>query len=146
MRFVRGQPKPANGGRKKGVRNKRTVAAASKAAHPDALDHLAAVMAAKDDPTITPELKLRAAIGLAAYQHPKPVPLRAAGKRIDLEPPKSAQEAQDAIAKVTSMIARCEIDGEHGSRVIAGLKEYRDGRAAELEALYEKDKMSGGEP
>jgi hypothetical protein len=83
MSFARGQPRPANAGRKKGARNKRTLAAASKAVHPDALDHLAAVMAAKDDPTITPDLRLRAAIGLAAYQHPKPIPLKLSGRPMD---------------------------------------------------------------
>jgi len=61
MSFARGQPRPANAGRKKGARNKRTLAAASKVAHPDALDHLAAVMAAKDDPTITPDPRPRSA-------------------------------------------------------------------------------------
>ena len=138
MRFARGQPKPANGGRKKGVRNKRTVAAASKAPYPDALDHLAAVMAAKDDPTITPDLRLRAAIGLAQYQHPKPTPLRAVSQPIDLEPPKNAEKAREAIARITSMIARAEIDGEHGSRVIAGLEAYLGARAAELEIEVER--------
>jgi hypothetical protein len=38
------------------------------------------------------------------------------------------------------MIARAEIDGEHGSRVIAGLEAYLSAKAAELEALYERDK------
>ena len=57
MVFTNGHPK--TGGRKKGGRNKRTIAAA---AHPDALDHLEKVMASTDDPTITPDLKLRAAI------------------------------------------------------------------------------------
>jgi hypothetical protein len=95
-------------------------------------------MAAKDDPTITPDLRLRAAIGLAQYQHPKPIPLRTAGKPIDLEPPKSAQEARDAIARITSMIAKAEIDGEHGSRIIAGLEAFLGARAAELEAEVDK--------
>jgi hypothetical protein len=57
---------------------------------------------------------------------------------IDLEPPKSAQEARDAIAKLTSMIARAEIDGEHGSRIIAGLEAFLSARAAELEIEVEK--------
>ena len=66
---------------------------------------------------------------------------------IDIGEPTSAREALDMIGKVTAMIARGEVDAEHGSRVIAGLREYRDGRAAELEALYERDKMlrGGGE-
>jgi hypothetical protein len=55
MTFARGQPKPANGGRKKGVRNKRTLAAEAK---PDGLNHLIEVMTSTD-PVITPDLKLR---------------------------------------------------------------------------------------
>ena len=34
------------------------------------------MVVASDDPTITHDLRLRAAIGLAAYQHPKPAPTR----------------------------------------------------------------------
>ena len=40
------------------------------------------------------------------------------------------------------MIARAEIDGEHASRIIAGLEAFLAARAAELEALYEQDKAS----
>jgi hypothetical protein len=132
MRFVRGQPKPAKGGRKKGVRNKRTVAAASKAAHPDALDHLAAVMAAKDDPTITPELKLRAAIGLAAYQHPKPFPLKETFVGpIDYAAPKTVEEARRAILELGQRLAKGEIPVELHDALVGGLKAYLGDRAAE---------------
>jgi hypothetical protein len=125
MRFVRGQPKPANGGRKKGVRNKRTVAAASRAAHPDALDHLAAVMAAKDDPTITPDLRLRAAIGLAAYQHPKPFPLKETFVGpIDYAAPKTVQEARAAILELGERMARREISVEAHDALINGIRTY----------------------
>ena len=131
-------------GRKKGARNKRTLAAVPRV-YPDALDHLAKVMAAKDDPMITPDLRLRAAIGLAAYQHPKPKPSRTAGQPIELDPPKTAREARDAIARITSMIAQAEIDGEHGGRIIAGLEAFLLGaRAAELEAEAEKRRAEEG--
>ena len=104
------------------------------------------MVTAKDDSTITPDLRLRAAIALAQYQRPKPTSLKPVpGQPIDLEPPKSAEEAREAIAKITSMIARTEIDGEHGARVIAGLEAYLSARAAELEALYERDKAREGE-
>ena len=36
------------------------------------------------------------------------------------------------------MIAKAEIDGEHGARVIAGLEAFLSARAAELEAEVEK--------
>jgi hypothetical protein len=36
------------------------------------------------------------------------------------------------------MIAKVEIDGEHGSRIIAGLEAFLGARAAELEAEVEK--------
>ena len=70
--FAKGRAK--TGGRKKAAPNIRTVAAAQ--AYPDALKHLAKVMeaTAESDPTITPDLKLRAAIALAQYQRPKPAP------------------------------------------------------------------------
>ena len=72
MAFATGHSKA--GGRKKGARNKRTLVAEPKT-YPGGLDHPAAVLTS-DSPTITPELRLRAAIGRAAYQHPKPIPLR----------------------------------------------------------------------
>jgi hypothetical protein len=49
--FAKGRGK--TGGGKKGVPKKRTVVAAPKI-YPDGLDHLAMVVAASDDPTITP--------------------------------------------------------------------------------------------
>ena len=75
MSFTHGRAK--TGGRKRGARNKKTVAPKT---YPDALDHLAAVIASKDA-AIPPDLKVRAAIGLAQYQHPKPTPSRAASSR-----------------------------------------------------------------
>ena len=131
MTFTRGHTK--TGGRKRGARNRRTLAAAAK---PDALDHLVTVMTSTD-PTITPDLKLRAAIALAQYQHCRADLSVKVDKPIDLEPPKNAQEARDAIARITSMIAKAEMDGEQG-RVIAGLEAFLSARAAELEAEVEK--------
>lgn len=134
------------GGRKAGVRNKKTILAAP-IASADALEYLAKVMTATDDPSATPDLKLRAAIALAQYQHPKPGPSRVAGQPVALEPPKSAQEARDAIARITSMIAKAEVDGEHGSRIVAGLEAYLGARAAELEAEVERHRAeeAGGD-
>ena len=140
MTFAQGHPKA--GGRKKGARNKRTLASEPKT-YPDALDYLTRVMASADG-TVTPDLRLRAAIALAQYQHPKPTPSRMFGAPIDLEPPKTAQEARGMIARVTSMIAKAEIDGEHGGRIIAGLEVFLGARAAELEAEVEKHRAEEG--
>jgi hypothetical protein len=63
MAFARGKSRPANSGRRKGSRNKSTLAGAPKT-YPDALEHLAKVMTSADG-TITPDLKLRAAVALA---------------------------------------------------------------------------------
>lgn len=146
MSFTRGWAK--TGGRGPGSGNKRTIVAAAPKTYPDALDYLAEVMAAKDDPLITPDLRLRAAIELAAYQHPKPAPSKAAGQPIDLEPPKSAEEAREAIARITSMIAKTEIDGEHGGRIIAGLETFLSARAAEQQKQLDRleDALRAGEP
>ena len=66
MKFTDGRTK--TGGRPKGGRNKRTIAAASR---PDALDHIEKVMATNDG-TVTPDVRLRAATVLAMYQHSRP--------------------------------------------------------------------------
>jgi hypothetical protein len=70
MVFTNGRSK--TGGRKPGSRNRRTLAAAARS---DALEHLEKTMASTDG-TITPDLKLRAAIALAHFQHSKPAPTR----------------------------------------------------------------------
>jgi hypothetical protein len=46
------------------------------------------------------------------------------------------------------MIAKAEIDGEHGTRIIVGLEAYLGARAAELEAEVEKHRAeeAGGDP
>ena len=42
------------------------------------------------------------------------------------------------------MIAKAEIDGEHGGRIIAGLEAFLSARAAELEAEVEKHRAEEG--
>ena len=127
MPFTRGKAK--TGGRRPGARNKRTLAAEAK---PKAIDHLEMVMTSQE-PTITPDLKLRAAIALAQYQNSRPTPLKPVTQPISFEPPSNAQEARDIIVSITTAIARNEVDGEHGSRVIAGLEAYLAAKAAENE-------------
>jgi hypothetical protein len=124
MTFTRGHAK--TGGRKRGARNRRTLAAAAK---PNALDHLVGVVTSTD-PIITPEMKLRAAVPLSQYQHAKPAPSKAIGRR--------QRGGAQHIARITSMIAKVEIDGEHGARIIAGLEAFLAARAAELEAEVER--------
>ena len=51
----------------------RTLAAA---AYPDALDHLTKVMGSTVDPLIVADMRLRAVIALAHFQHSKPAPRR----------------------------------------------------------------------
>ena len=102
MSFATGQPRPANAGRKKGTRNKRTLAAD---ARPDALAHLEKVMTSTDG-VITPDLNLRAAIALAQYQYPKPPPTYVA---VDgYEEPKTVEEARTLILKLGARLAKGE--------------------------------------
>jgi hypothetical protein len=133
MTFTPGHAK--RGGRARGQRNHKTIRAEQFAA--GALDHLRAVMASTDG-TITPELKVRAAIALAQYAVPKPPPLRVLATPLDLPPPTNAQEAREQIAKVTSMMAQGEIDADIGRSIVIGLQAFVGCIAAELEAEVEE--------
>jgi hypothetical protein len=127
--FTQGTPRPANSGRKQGARNKRTVPAE---AYPDALAHLTAVMTAKDDPLITPELKLRAAIGLAAYQRPKPTPSHTeASVAVEgYEEPKTVEEARALILTLGARLAKGEVSVQAHDALINGLKAYLGDKAS----------------
>ncbi len=141
MSFARGQPRPANAGRKKGARNKRTLAAA---ARPDALAHLEKVMTSTDG-TITPDLKLRAAIALAQYQYPKPAPTYVA---VDgYEEPKTVEEARTLILKLGLRLAKGEISVTAHDALVAGLKAYLGDRAAEQQKILDElaDSLRHGE-
>jgi hypothetical protein len=95
MRFTSGAPRPANAGRRKGSRNKRTLAAAEKL---DALKHLVEVIENKEG-TITPDLKLRAAIALAGFQYPRPAPVQTEMflTPVDYTAPKTPEEARQTV-------------------------------------------------
>jgi hypothetical protein len=127
--FAKGRPK--TGGRKKGARNKRTLAAEPKV-YPNSLDHLAAVMAATDDPSTTPELRLRAAIALAQYQHPKPAPSRFLNP-IDYTPPQSLEEARAAFLELGQRLMQGKIPLEAHDVLIDGIKAYLSDVTAEQE-------------
>jgi hypothetical protein len=129
MRFVKGTPKPVNGGRKKGGRNKRTIAAE---AYPDALAHIRAVMEAKDDPLITPDLKLRAAIALAQYQHSKPTSLKAV-EPVDYAPPQTVEESRAALLELGGRLAKGEIPVELHDALVNGIRAWLADHTAEQE-------------
>lgn len=131
MSFVRGQPRPSNAGRRKGTPNKGTERARR-------------LIAEGDDKAIVDkvveEAKANNPAALALYFRYLRPPLSRTTSvwPIDLEPPKSAEEARDAVARVISLIAKAEIDGEHGSRIIAGLSAYLGDLAAEQERRLSK--------
>jgi hypothetical protein len=132
MTFTQGHAK--TGGRKKGVRNRKTVAATPKT-YAEALEHLAAVVAADEDQAITRELKVRAAIGLAAYQHSKPAPTRIETfvGPINYAAPKTPEEAQQTILDLGERLARREISIEAHDALIGGIRAYLGDKAAEQE-------------
>ena len=128
--FVRGRAK--TGGRARGVRNKRTILAQPKT-YPDALAHLVAVIE-NNDGTITPELKVRAAIGLAAYQHPKPAPAQTETFiSLDYVAPKTPEEARAIILTLGERATRGEISTQAHDLLIGNLRAYLTDKAAEQE-------------
>ena len=122
--------RPQNGGR-----NKRTIAAE---AYPDALDHLdQGDDGDTDDPTITPDLRLRAATTLAAYQHPKPAPSYVT---VDgYEEPKTVEEARALILKLGARLARGEISVVAHDALVGGIAVYLGDKAAEQEKILAKN-------
>ena len=128
-KFTKGKPKPKNSGRRKGTLNKRTLARKLEADADDKAISDRVIEAAKNGD---------AQATLTYYRFLRPPTAKVVGKPIDLEPPKTAQEARDGIARITSMIARTEIDGEHGGRIIAGLEAYIAARTTELEEIVKQ--------
>lgn len=126
-KFPRGHAKA--GGRKKGTPNRGSERARK-------------LISEADDKVIVDRVILGAKAGEAEalrtyFRYLRP-PTPRFLNLIALEPPKTAQEARDAIARITSMVAMGEVDGEHGGRVIAGLEAFLGAKAAELEAEVEK--------
>jgi hypothetical protein len=131
MPFAKGTPRPPNGGRKKGSLNRRTLEA--KAKRFDALEHLIK-MAQSQEEGVSNEVKLRALIAVANFQYSRPTPVKQIVQPVDVPPPTTALEARDSIARITGMLAKGEIDLDHGNAIIAGLQAYLRAKAAELEA------------
>jgi hypothetical protein len=131
MRFTPGTPRPPNAGRKRGSRNKRTLAAAEKL---DALRHLVEVIENKDG-TITPDLKLRAAIALAGFQHPRPAPVQTEMflTPVDYTAPASPEEARQTVLSLGQRLARGEVSLQAHDSLVAGLKAYLGDAAMALE-------------
>jgi hypothetical protein len=100
-----------------------------------ALEHLARTMTAtmESDPTITPDLKLRAALGLAAYQNPKPTPLRFVGP-VDYAAPKTVDEARAALLELGGeRLARREIPIELHDALVNGIRVWLADHTVEQE-------------
>lgn len=132
MAFIAGAPRHPKAGRKPGGRNKRTLLALPKT-YPDALAHLVAVIESNDG-TITPELKVRAAIGLAAYQHPKPTPAQTETFiSLDYVAPKTPEEARAIILTLGERATRGEISVQAHDLLIGNLRVYLTDKAAEQE-------------
>jgi hypothetical protein len=137
------------GGRARGVPNKRTVAAK---VYPDALDHLARVMTAtvQTDPLILPDMKLRAAIALAAYQHSKPAPSHTeAFVTVDgYAAPATVEEARALMLGLGERLARGEISVIARDALINGLKVFLADKAAEQEKILARLETSlrAGDP
>ena len=102
---------------------------------PMALEHLARTMTAtmESDPTITPDLKLRAALGLAAYQNPKPTPLRFVGP-VDHAALKTVDEARAALLELGGeRLARREIPIELHDALVNGIRVWLADHTVEQE-------------
>jgi hypothetical protein len=126
MTFVRGGQKPPNSGRKKGGGNRRALV------HPDALNHLAEVVASTD-PLITPELKLRAAIGLAQYQHPKPTAPRGptfAPTPFKLNDLVTLEDAGTETQRIAVAVASGKLDHDTGQFLVAAIRTFMDSLGA----------------
>jgi hypothetical protein len=128
MAFAKGKRK--TGGRCKGTPNKGTVRARM-------------LITETDDKIISDKVIEAAKNGdtqawATYYRYIRPPAAKALGKPIDLEPPKTAQEGRDGIARIASMIAMGTIDGEHGARIVAALEAFLNAKAAELEEVVKR--------
>lgn len=134
MRFAKGEPRNPRAGRKKGSLNWRTLEA--KAKRFDALEHIIK-MAQSQEEGVTNEVKLRAMIAVANFQCSRPTPIKQIVQPVDIMEPKTALEARNSIAKVAGMLAKGEIDLDHGNAIIAAMQAFLNARAAELEGEVE---------
>ena len=134
MPFAKAHPK--HGGRRKGAVNKATLAARKLIEADDKAIIAKLIESAKGGDNV--------AMGLYLRYLRAPIPRQTAVTPIELDPPKNAQEARDAIARVTSMIAEGAADATLGGAVLAGLQAYLNAKAAEFEALYEQEKAREG--
>jgi hypothetical protein len=110
MPFARGKPSPAGAGRRKGTPNRGTERARR-------------LISEADLEAIVKQVVEGAKLGdpdarRTYFRYLRPPTPRFAGT-IDLEPPKTAQEARGAIAKITSLIARAESTASTGPALLA---------------------------
>ena len=96
--------------------------------------YLVKVMQSEDDPLVTPDMKLKAAICISQYQHPKPTPMQIETFiNLDYAAPKSPQEARDLILSLGERATRGEISVQAHDLLIGNLCAYLTDKAAEQE-------------
>jgi hypothetical protein len=137
--FVKGNPKPPTSGRKKKTPIRRAGDLTP------AIEHLAQVIVSAD-PAITPELKVRAAVGLAPYQNPKPTAPRQETfiGPIDYTKPSTVEGARETILALGERLARREISVEAHDALVNGLRTYLADRAADQQRELDRLKADLG--
>jgi hypothetical protein len=85
-------------------------------------------------------MRLRAAIGLAAYQSPNPTPPRTETfvGPIGYAAPKTVEEARSAILALGERLAKCEISVEAHDSLISGLRAYLGDKAVEQQRALDR--------
>ncbi|HZZ21397.1 MAG TPA: hypothetical protein VFE60_01960 [Roseiarcus sp.] len=97
-------------------------------------------MTSTDDPTITPDLRLRAAIALAHFQHSKPAPTRVETfiAPVPFAAPKTVEAAREAILELLVRLASGELSIEAFDAIVGGLKAYLGDKAAEQQKILDR--------
>jgi hypothetical protein len=124
-------------GRPAGSRNRRTAEKAA-SLKVDPFDYLADLLA---DPKTAPELRVQSASTLLPYCYAKlkEQPVRRVANPIMISPPKSASEAADIIAMITSRVAAGKMDISDGNDIIKMAESFaRVYAAADFEALAQR--------
>jgi hypothetical protein len=81
------------------------------------------------DPLITPELKMRAATALAAYQHSRPIGARPptfTPTPFELHPIATLKEASEEMLRIAGVVAAGALDHDTGQFLIATIKAFAE--------------------
>jgi hypothetical protein len=132
-----GKGRPKTGGRRAGTPNKKTIARAAAAlkrpeSHVDALRFLSRIVRGRR-PNLTEELRTRAAIALASYQHPHPTPPRAptfAPKPFNLNKLTTLEDAGAEAQRIAAAVAAGELDHDTGTLLVNAVRTFMDSTAA----------------